>query len=433
MYRQSHDYGLMTLDEYLTLRNPKKKYHESGSYTFSVDSMNEDFSIIEYRLIEERESEYKVYGKNDKSAFFFCKGGKVRAVVANGTIYYSYTREKDHLLSHPLSRGHAHGYIYLRDMGLREKKVKYPSEYLGLVSNIVKRNQERYPHLLERFENRGETFTVRSESPLTTKNAGVAIGIFNEQGYKVATAQDEWGATLIGVAEEYRSRGLSKIVARYWYEANPDKESGGMTPEGYNAAVSFWADRVREKLEEGAYKEMILRGEITQERVDQILEKLPKKEIRKIEVTRKIEPTGELLMWADHPSFVVYDRAWLVSQEDRFIYGHGFLREAPNVGSFFYSLDYDRPYADIVTRIALQFAKDNGDARLFDGYGDRYSDILEVEDISEVSREGDYLVIDGDTIDYTPLVERDRTYRKRIDKYGELEATLIENAESKWK
>ena len=142
-------------------------------------------------------------------------------------------------------------------------------------------NTKRYPHLLERFENNGECFSVRSEAPLEGKNQGVSIGIFNEAGYKVATAQDEWGATLIGVAREYRSRGLSKVVSRYWLQYNPDKKSGGMTPAGHSAAVSFWADTVRKMHSEGAYEDRILSGEITQERVDEILEALPRKKSEK--------------------------------------------------------------------------------------------------------------------------------------------------------
>tara|TARA_B100000927_G_C16461028_1_gene467855 strand:- start:620 stop:1918 length:1299 start_codon:yes stop_codon:yes gene_type:complete len=432
MRKTAYDYGMMTLEEFLEHRNPGGKTHGSDSYSFSVDSMNQDYSIIGYRMVDERKSEYTVYGKSDKSAFFFCKDYKIKAVIANKTIYYTYTREKEHILGRPLTRGEHYGYIYPRDMDLREKKVKYPGDYIGLVSNIVEMNTKRYPHLLERFENNGECFSVRSEAPLEGKNQGVSIGIFNEAGYKVATAQDEWGATLIGVAREYRSRGLSKVVSRYWLQYNPDKKSGGMTPAGHSAAVSFWADTVRKMHSEGAYEDRILSGEITQERVDEILEALPPKEVRKVERERTIEPTGELLMLEGDFSFVVYDKSFLVKQDDRFIYGYGLLRDSSDVGEFFYQLDYDREYDDTVTRIALQFAKNQGSNPLYDGQGDHYSDILEVEGISEIRREGEYIYIEGDLVDYSPLVRRDEVYRGRIDKYDEIKLTLEERAVAKW-
>ena len=198
--RAREEYGLMTLQEYLKHRNPKGKYHEGGAYSFTVESMNEDYSITP---IQSYPSDFKVFGSTDKSAFYFCLDGKVRAVVAKGTIFYSYTREKDKILRLSLSKGFnrsSDSFFYLRDFNLKEKKVKYPQDYMGLVSDKAKRNMKRYPHLLERFRNNGECFTVRSEEP-PQLNKGTTIGIFNEEGFKVATAQDEWGTTLIGVAD----------------------------------------------------------------------------------------------------------------------------------------------------------------------------------------------------------------------------------------
>ena len=131
-------------------------------------------------------------------------------------------------------------------------------------------------------------------------------------------------------------------------------------------------------------------------------------------------------------SFVVYDKSFLVEQDDRFIYGYGLLRDSSDVGEFFFQLDYEREYDDTVTRIALQFAKNQGSNPLYDGEGDHYSDFLEVEGISEIRREGDYIYIERDLVDYSPLVNRDEVYRGRIDKYGEIKLTLEERAAAKW-
>jgi hypothetical protein len=108
------------------------------------------------------------------------------------------------------------------------------------------------------------------------------------------------------------------------------------------------------------------------------------------------------------------------------------LRDSSDVGEFFFQLDYDRKYDDTVTRIALQFAKNQGSNPLYDGEGDHYSDILEVEGISEIRREGEYIYIERDLVDYSPLVHRDKIYRGRIDKYDEIKLNLEERAVAKW-
>ena len=424
----SIDYGLMTLEEYLAHRNPEGKIHESGSYTFSVDSMNKDYSIRPYRA----HGDYSVKGRDDLSALVYCKGGKVMGVYARGTLFYTYEREKKAILLTWVTK--LNDSFYLGEMSPKFKKVKYPNEYLALVSDIVKDNAKKYPHVIERFENRGEQFTVRSEAPLKGKNEGVTIGIFNEAGYKVATAQDEWGATLIGVAKEYRSRGLSKIVSRYWYKFNPNKLSGGFTPEGQRMAISFWADTVRGLLESGEYDAKIERGELTEARLRDILKGLPTK-VKRVAPPKKeeVRATGEYLLWADNSSsFVLYDLAYLKEQDDKFILGYGLLRDSSDVGSFYFQLDYERSHSDLVTKIALQYAKDLGDAPLYDGKGDHYSDLLEVEGISGVEKRGDYIHIERDIIDLRPLKLLEKKIRAKVDPYGEIEYQLQEDAVSKW-
>ena len=435
------EYGLMTLDEYLEHRNPTGKFHESGSYTFSVDSMNQDHSIVGFTLVDTSifgESEYKVKGKSDKSSFFFCKDFNVVAVVGGGAIYYKYSKDLKHILQHALTRfADGRDRFYLSDRSLRTKKVKYPSDYMGLVSDVVAMNTKRYPHLLERFESRGEAYTVRSEKPLSWgSNEGVTIGIFNEQGFKVATAQDEWGATLIGVAEEYRSRGLSKVVSKYWYRANPEKESGGFTPAGQEMAISYWADRVRDLQSQGVYDQKVQEGEMTQARVDEILSKLPQKVKRSLPKTeQKVTETGVLALFVDDAStFILYDLAFLKEQEEDFIYGYGLLRESNDVGSFYFQLDYDRKYTELVTKIALQYAKELGDTPLYDGKGDHYSDIIEYEGISGVSKQGDYIVIERDLIDLSTMkAYNDLALSKKRDPYGEISGQLQEMAYGKWR
>lgn len=434
--RSNIEYGLMTLSEYLEHRNPENKHHESGSYTFSVDSMNQDHSLYRFRFVEYSGNRFNLryIGKKDLSAFFICEDNKVVAVAGRGTLYYTLNRLKNAILNTPLRvSAFDSNFVNLSELGLTPKKVKYPSDFMGLVSDVVAINTKRYPHLLERFENNEEMFTVRSEKPLNWgANEGVTIGIFNEQGFKVATAQDEWGATLIGVAEEYRSRGLSKSISKYWYRANPGYLSGGFTPQGEDMAISYWADRVRVLHTEGIYFEKVLKGEMTQDRVDEIMADLPPKVERVIE-NIKVKPTGTLAMNSDEASFVIYDLAYFQEQDDRFIYGYGLLRDSSDVGTFYYQLDYERKYSDLVTKVALQFAKNLGDTPLYDGMGDRYSDILEIEGIAGVVKRGDYIYVENDLIDLREMRLFDRLVRKKVDTYGEIETLLRERAYVKYR
>jgi hypothetical protein len=440
MIKKAYEYGLMTKEEYLEHRNPRGKSHSSDSYTFSVKSMNEDHSIEPFRFVNyfDRRDDFgfKIYGKEDLSAFFICKDHKTIAVAGKGTFYYIYNKHKKEIFRHPVNSErrpyHENKYVYLSELGLAPKKVKYPSDYMGLVSDIAKMNTKRFPHLVERFENKGEMFTLRSEGALE-KNKGVTIGLFNEQGFKVATAQDEWGATLIGVAKEYQGRGLSKAITKLWLKTNPEYLSGGYTSAGRASAIGFWMDTVRDLMSKGFYEKRVINGEMTQERVDEILSGVSKKVKRETKRKKETEPTGVLLMNATYPSFVIYDAAYFLEQDNKFIVGYGLLREVSDVGSFYFQLDYDRKHTDLVTRIALQFAKDNGKDKLYDGKGDHYSDVLEVEGISGVREEGDYIYIEKDLIKYKMLIAKDKVYRKRIDKYGEIEMLLQEGAYAKWR
>src|SRR5690606_32640828 len=99
--------------------------------------------------------------------------------------------------------------------------------------------------------------------------------------------------------------------------------------------------------------------------------------------------TGKILVFADDVTFVVYDRAFLDEPDDKFIHGFGFFRDNSR-GVFLYRIEYDRPFAALVTKVALQIARDNGEP-LYDGGSEGVSDMLEnVDSIPGVERDGDY-------------------------------------------
>jgi hypothetical protein len=143
-----------------------------------------------------------------------------------------------------------------------------------------------------------------------------------------------------------------------------------------------------------------------------------------------IKPTGDILVYVDdNITFVVYDRAFLQEQDERFIHGFGFFRDS-HVGVYLYRIDYDRPFANLTTRVALQMARDNGD-KIYDGEG--YHDMMESWDkIPGVEREGDYIVVTQDVLPLSSMVAKERRIRKPLDPHREKQNLLIEIAEAKW-
>jgi hypothetical protein len=141
---------------------------------------------------------------------------------------------------------------------------------------------------------------------------------------------------------------------------------------------------------------------------------------------------------SDGESYVtVYDRAvlddpaLLDDPDDRYIYGHAFLRDDPHVGTYVFSIDYDRSFADLTTRAILQLARDIGD-RLYDGEG--YHDILEgVDGIPGVDRDGDYIIVSRDLFPLRAAAAAERKARRAVDPHGEVEALIQERADAKWR
>ena len=200
-------------------------------------------------------------------------------------------------------------------------------------------------------------------------------------------------------------------------------------------AISYWADRVRELHLQGVYQKMILEGKITSERVEEIMADLPPKVQRSTQTQRELEvkPTNILALYVDNQSvFVLYDLAYLMEQDEKFILGYGHLSSDSIYGTFYYQMDYERKYTELVTKIGLQYARELGESKLYDGEGDHYSDILEIEGISGVSKRDSYIYVERDLIDLREMKTYDQVARSRSDKYDELLSSLLEDAYGKW-
>jgi|APSaa5957512535_1039671.scaffolds.fasta_scaffold12285_3 hypothetical protein len=418
--------GLMTAAEFIAFRNPQGKFHDSDAYDFDLMKMNMDHS---FRSEDYRFNEYEIE-KNPRGAKV-TRDGNLVAVIHNGTMYLEDPKHKNKIVTQWRDqRGEDH------DLDVTKyKKVKYLAEKMPLISAPARNNLAAYPVLLQNLIVKGEPMTLRAEKT-PSLNEMVNLAVLNSEGLEVAVAQNEWGATLFVVAQEYRGKGLGKIIGKKWYELNPSSGSGGFTEAGKANALALWEDRVKEFMGRGWYSELIREGRLTHQQVKAILAGIGQRSPRPAEPEEldETKPTGDVLIYVDEDniSFIVYDRAFLEDPDDRFIHGYGFLRSNPHQGTYFFALDYDWPFADLVTRVGLQMAKNGGDYPLYDGEG--YSDTLELDGIPGIEREGDYFTLTKDLLPgLGVLARKERGIRRAMDPYDEKFYLLQEQANAKWR
>ena len=416
--------GLMTQEEFLKFRDPKEETHPSDAYDFDLFKMNRDPAHVvgsvgshgsEMLTVEKLSGGLRVVNQGD-----------VIAVIHNGVAYYDKPHWKRQIPKY-VYESRKQDQIPIDFTSY--KQVKYLSEVIPLISPLAKLNDAKFPVVLQHIIVKGEPMSVRAEKA-PAKDKQETIAIFNADGLIVAQAQDEWGATLLTVAHEYRGKGLGKIIGEFWYEYNPSSKSGGFTESGKRNALSLWRDRVHEFSSRGWYSALVREGRLSLKRVKEILEGSGQK-LERPEAPQGVKATGEILVHSDGEiTFVVYDRAFLEEPDEKFIHGYGFFRDAPNVGVYIYAIDYDRPFAGMTTRVALQMAKDNGE-KLYVGEG--YHDMLETDGIPGVVQEGNYLEVTQNLIPLKALAQKEKRLRKAVDPYEEKYNLLLEMAEAKWK
>lgn len=141
---QKPEIGLMTREEFLEHRNPERKHHGSDSYDFSLKQMNRDFNIRRISFIHRRDGQIDVYKTDD--GFFFKTENDVIAVVHDGTIYHD-----KHLRAKDIPKGVQDYNRYTpeyHDIPFdKERVVKYPGDYIYLVSDVAKKNRRVYTNL----------------------------------------------------------------------------------------------------------------------------------------------------------------------------------------------------------------------------------------------------------------------------------------------
>ena len=414
------EYALMTLDEFINHRNPDRKFHGSDSYDFSFSKMNIDHSLRKFSIRLQYGKEWNI--SQNSNGLIIYENDKLYAIYDGQTLYYTKILKSDF----PFVYNDRQTNQNFEIKPTNYKQVKYLDEYIGKVSDIVKKNMTEYPVIINRFIQDGMQYTIRSEKPLE-KNKGHTIVIVNNEGYIVAQAQNEWGATLLTVAQEYRGKGLGQKLGKIWYKINPSFLSGGFTQAGVTNATRLYFERVREALESGWYSKWIKDGQISKEKVKEIIAELPPK--FKPKSTEKTELVPQPLFYSDgSQTIVIYDKRFYDDQDYKYIYGVVMFEET-NGKLFPYRIDYDRKFDKITTYTMLQFAKDSG----YEIYLDlEPTDIVEYEDMKDVSYEKGMLELTEDKLPLSELIKYEKSYRKKIDKFDEIYYAFMEMAFQKW-
>jgi GNAT superfamily N-acetyltransferase len=424
--------GLLTLDEFLRLRNPQDKHHLSESYDWSLAEMNRDYVDPVARLSGRGEDLFLSKGR--KGYFLRDADGRLLGILAKGIWYYSNPSLASKLPTGYPTQGPNSEWVPLDVRNI--KQVKYLDEYVSLVSSTIAENVARYPILLQRIKVKGQSFTVRAEKA-PVPDEGTTLAILNDEGQVVAQASNEWGATLLVVAQEYRGLGLGGVLGRFWYDFNPSFTSGGFTPGGESNAIRMWESRVREFLSRGWYSELIRQGQMTVGRFREITEHLGGRRPRApmLETPKPKAPAKTPLIMIDPGSYFyiydprVYEKAADDMTEDD-ILGYGFFRGSGDK-VFLFALDYDRKYHRLATYVALQMARDAGYNDLWNGEG--YSDLLELEGLSDVEEDGDYVRLTRDVLPLDQIGRLESLTRRKFDRYDEYKNRIMELADTKWR
>jgi hypothetical protein len=92
----------------------------------------------------------------------------------------------------------------------------------------------------------------------------------------VGSAQDEWGAALIYVVNEYKGLGIGEELVKLYRNIYPNKQSGGFTSGGYTQIRKYYNWMIKQALANGIYSDLVRKGEISKEKVNEIVKSVNK-------------------------------------------------------------------------------------------------------------------------------------------------------------
>jgi len=262
-----------------------------------------------------------------------------------------------------------------------------------------------------------------------------SFAIFNDQKKAIGVAQFEFGATLISVVKEYKGWGFAKILMDIWEKTYPGNDSGGFTSEGFAFTRKYHAEKVREYLASGFYSFLIRSGQISKEKVKEILSELPEKsKKKKIEYDLDFnKPEDLLLMRYADTDYILYNKKaydfYQTDLEEKF----DFLKDRI-IKAHFRVFYYDHG-SDVLSRIQF-FEYDNEDYKNIMQSALMYEVVkhdLDLKQDEVYKKAFDGINKNKLIVDKIPqMINKEKSYRRKNDEYQEIEDRIVEMAYSKY-
>ena len=377
--------ALMTLNEYMTFKNSKNKWHDEGLWNYTVADLNDE--------------DKKRYNKDRYKHL-------LKTVKING-MYFKFKLDVE---KKQYNHRTEDGENWLRDAN--NNMIPYTDD------EIAQKGRQKYEY---------------------------GIAVFDEDENMVARTSDEWGALLIAVTKEYQGFGLGPILAKLHAKFEPAKVSGGFTPAGYKNAIKAYREIIREALHSGLYRDLLNKKEITIERVKEIV-KSAQLNIRPMpsQMDLSMSDTRDWLVYGEHGCFVLYDKKLKDFYHDaqwreRFVLGVILVRinktRKGEVGIVVrFGGTTDKVKAFLLACVA-SFCADEKVPLMVDPDDMKYIDPSKYKVSKESDMNSGYertKVVIENKLNLIMITHLDRLFRKQFDNYDEFKNSLVEIGYSKF-
>lgn len=339
--------------------------------------------------------------------------------------------------------------------------------------------REGFDILIQRFKSRGLRFELRAKEerinyckrtdddldylrdergdliPYTDEEIAAAglrpfhhtIAIFDAKGVCVGAVQDEWGCVLVRVAREYAGFGFGVALTKVARGIEPEKPSGGFTPQGYATCLKTHREFVRDALVEGRYRKLVAAGELTKERALEIVRSagLEKRLSLGMDVATD-DPSNWAIYGSEHGAFVVYDKRLKdFVEEGGEAYDHwmetalkGYvLARVPGEVGLLVQFGGETPAIKrFMMACASAYCEREGVPLAVDMEDVPFIDASRMTVVTEPSNRTGAMRVEtratGDVLDIEGIATVEAAWRKQFDRYGEFHDRILELAEARF-
>ena len=271
----------------------------------------------------------------------------------------------------------------------------------------------------------------------------------DDTGMIVGSVQDEWGALLIVVAQEYRGFGLGIILGSLIRKFVPDYASGGLTNSGRNNLYKVYSSLVKSELAKGTYSKLVSANELSTQRAKEIINsanlsvKLPPS----LEVTHQYENNKQdwvCMHDSDSDGFIIYNRKLILMYnnddvsdfwKDEFIVGMGFASSSSGTDLVIFQFGgKDDTVKRLMMALIMTQAQQNRCNVRVEKSIAKYVDERKVELVTNRNYSKTELIFKpvSYSTSVSQLINADQRLRKKYDKYSQFEYWLKDTATAKY-